>query len=610
MSQKKTKPPLEVLLGNPERTAPELSPDGTKLSWIAPVDGVLNVWVRDLGVDGDEGKPVTHDTDRGIRGYGWAQDGLHLLYVQDTGGDEDFHVYTVNLDSGEVADRTPFKKVQAQIIGTSHKHPDTVLLGINQDNPQLHDAYRLTLSTGAVEKVFSNPGFLGLLADDELTVRGSALPTPDGGIVVMVREDEDSEFRPILTGEQVDALSTGPIGFTADGKGLYALSSVGANTGRIVLIDIASGAETVVHEDPVNDVTGLLQHPITHEPIAAAVNADYLRWVVLDQDYAKDFEVLAGLGQGNISITGYDNAFTTWLVARNPASGSPVFYVYDRTAGTTRELMRVRPALDDYALAEMEPFTFTARDGLSVSGYISFPPGAERKDLPALLNVHGGPWARDSYGYTPDTQLLATRGYAVVQVNYRGSTGYGKAFSSAGDKEWAAKMHDDLLDAVDFVVGEGWVDRARVGIYGGSYGGYATLVGLTFTPEVFACGVDVVGPSDLETLIRSVPEYWKPMLAMFTLRVGDPETEADFLKSRSPISRVDAIVRPLLIGQGKNDPRVTEEQADIIVNAMKERDIPVEYLLYEDEGHGFAKPENRLHFYAAMEKFLAQHLPV
>ncbi len=610
MAAKKTRPPLDVLLGNPERTAPELSPDGTKLSWLAPVDGVLNVWVRDLAAGDGEGKPVTHDTDRGIRGYGWAEDGIHLLYVQDTGGDEDFHVYTVNLDNGEVHDRTPFKKVAAQILATSHLHPDTVLLGINQDNPQLHDGYALTLSTGAVEKVFTNPGFLGMLADDDLRIRGSAVPTPDGGVTVMVREDTESEFRPIIVGEQVDALSTGPIGFTADGSGLYALSSVGANAGRVVRIDVATGAETVLHEDPVHDVTGLLQHPTTHEPIAAAVNADYLRWTVLDTDYAKDFDNLAALGPGNISVTGSDNAFTKWLVVRNPASGSPVYYLYERATGKATELMRVRPELDEYELAEMEPFTFTARDGLSVSGYISFPPGVERKDLPAVLNVHGGPWARDSYGLVPDTQLLATRGYAAIQVNYRGSTGYGKAFSSAGDREWAGKMHDDLIDALDYVVEQGWVDRARVGIYGGSYGGYATLVGLTFTPEVFACGVDVVGPSDLETLIRSVPEYWKPMLTLFTLRVGDPETEADFLKSRSPISRVDAIVRPLLIAQGANDPRVTEEQADIIVNAMRERDIPVEYLLYPDEGHGFAKPENRLAFYAEMEKFLAQHLPV
>jgi len=610
MAEKKTVPPLDVLLGNPERTGPELSPDGSKLAWIAPVDNVLNVWVRDLAAGDDEGKPVTSDTDRGIRGYGWAEDGTHLLYIQDTGGDEDFHVYTVNLTSGEVHDRTPFKKIQARIIGTSHKHPDTVLLGINQDNPQLHDAYRLTLSSGAVEKVFTNPGFLGLVADDDLAIRGAAVPTPDGGITILVRDDEEGEFRPLLQAEQVDALSTGPIGFTADGKGLYVLSSVGAEAGRIVLIDVATGAETVLHEDPVNDVTGLLRHPTTHEPIAAAVNADYLRWVVLDQEYAKDFDNILALGEGNISVTGSDNAFQTWLVVRNPASGSPVFYRYERSTGKAEELMRVRPQLDEYELAEMEPFTFTSRDGLSVSGYISFPPGVERKDLPAMLNVHGGPWARDSYGFAPDTQLLATRGYAVVQVNYRGSTGYGKAFSSAGDKEWAGKMHDDLLDAVDYVVEQGWVDRARVGIYGGSYGGYATLVGLTFTPEVFACGVDVVGPSDLETLIRSVPEYWKPMLTQFTLRVGDPETEADFLKSRSPISKVDQIVKPLLIGQGKNDPRVTEEQADIIVGAMRERNIPVEYLLYEDEGHGFAKPENRLAFYAAMEKFLAKHLPV
>jgi dipeptidyl aminopeptidase/acylaminoacyl peptidase len=602
-----TIPPLEVLFGNPERVMPQLSPDGARLSWLAPVDGVLNVWVRDLAGD-DEGRPVTQDIDRGIRNYGWAADSRHLLYLQDNAGDENWHIHTVDLESGTVADRTPFKNVQAQLVATSTADRDSVLIGINKDNPQLHDTYRLTLSSGAVEKVFSNPGFVGVVADHDLQVKAAVQPLPDGGQQLLVRDGET--WRTLLEVGQPDALATSPVGFSADGSTLFALSSVGADRGRLVRLDVATGAETVLYEDDTYDVTGALCHPVTGEPLLVAVVADRLRWAALDPVYEPDLLALQDLGHGDLNIVSTDESFSTWLVARDPADGSAVYYVYDRATRTARELMRSRPELDAYELADTEPFTFTARDGLRVSGYVSFPPGRERSQLPAVLNVHGGPWARDTYGFRPDNQLLATRGYVAIQVNYRGSTGYGKAFTSAGDKQWAAAMHDDLLDAVDYCVQQGWVDPTRVGIYGGSYGGYATLVGMTFTPETFVCGVDVVGPSDLESLIRSFPEYWKPMIEVFTLRCGDPDTEPEFLKSRSPLTYVDRIVRPLLIAQGAHDPRVVQEQSELIVAAMRERNIPVEYLLYDDEGHGFAKPENRLHFYAAMERFLAEHHPV
>jgi dipeptidyl aminopeptidase/acylaminoacyl peptidase len=303
-----------------------------------------------------------------------------------------------------------------------------------------------------------------------------------------------------------------------------------------------------------------------------------------------------------------DHADRTWIVAFTTDDGPVRYWSWDRDAREGTFLFEHRPDLSRYRLAKVEPFTFTSRDGLEIHGYLSFPLGEERRNLPTVLNVHGGPWARDGWGYDPEAQWLANRGYLAVSVNFRGSTGYGKSFLNAGDKEWGAKMHDDLLDALDWCIAQGYTDANRVGIYGGSYGGYAALVGATFTPERFTCAVDVVGPSNLKTLIESVPPYWAPLIAQFHTRVGNPETEEEFLWSRSPLSRVDDISIPLLIAQGANDPRVKQAESEQIVAAMKERGIPHEYLLYEDEGHGFVKPENRLDFYARAERFLAEHL--
>jgi dipeptidyl aminopeptidase/acylaminoacyl peptidase len=319
-------------------------------------------------------------------------------------------------------------------------------------------------------------------------------------------------------------------------------------------------------------------------------------------------EGLAKLHPGDMSILSRDHPDAVWVVAFTADDGPVQYYRWDRPSQSGTYLFSQRPDLERYELAPMEPFSFVARDGLEVHGYASFPPGVNRAGLPAVVNVHGGPWTRDVWGLNPEAQWFASRGYVCVQVNYRGSTGYGKEFVNAGDREWGGKMHDDLLDAVEYVVGQGWVDRERVAIYGGSYGGYAALVGATFTPDVFACAVDIVGPSSIKTLIESIPPYWAPQVALFHTRVGNPETEEEFLWSRSPLSKVDQIKIPMLIAQGANDPRVKQAESEQIVEAMRENGVPHEYLLYEDEGHGFAKPDNRLSFYAAAERFLARHL--
>ena len=603
--------PRDVLFGNPERVSPQLSPDGTKLAWIAPRDGVLNVWVAPVGsagVDWDAAAVVTDDTDRGIRSYGWARDGRHLLYQQDTGGDENWRLYDVDMETLARRDLTPFEGIQARIIATSKSHRDEVLVGINKDNPQLHDVYRLDLPTGELTKLIDNPGYAGWLADEDMVVRGAIAPLPDGGYDMLVRDDAESDWRTLLRIPADDTAVSGPLAFTGDGKSLVAISSVGANTGRLVRIDLATGEERVVFEDPEADVTGAMLHPDTREPQVAVVVKDRAEYHVLDPAVQADLDAVRALHAGDPSLVGRDEADATWLIAFDNDATPVRYYAYDRASRTASVLFDSRPEMLRYQLATMEPFAFTARDGLRVHGYVTFPPGGGRSGLPAVLDVHGGPTVRDDWGWNPEAQWLANRGYLCIQVNYRGSTGYGKAFVNAGDREWGGKMHDDLIDAVRYVVAQGWADPDRTAIYGGSYGGYAALVGAAFTPDVFRCAVDIVGPSNLKTLLESIPPYWAPMKADLYKRVGNPETDQEFLWSRSPLSRARDIRIPLLIAQGANDPRVKQAESEQIVAALAEAGIDYEYMLFPDEGHGFAKPENRLKFYAAAERFLAKYL--
>ena len=612
--------PREVLFGNPERISPRISPDGTRLAWIAPHEEVLNVWVApigDSGVDWDAAQVVTDDTDRGIRVFDWAWDGRHLLYLQDTGGDENWRLYDVDLETPAAAggqagwgkrDLTPYDGIQARLIASSKRHRDEVLVGMNRDNPQLHDVYRLDLKTGELAKLIENPGYIGWLADEDMAVRGALSPLPDGGFDLLVRDDAEANWRTLLTISADDAPASQALAFTGDGNSLLAISAAGADTGRLVRIDLASGDAQVLLEDPEADVTGAVLHPDTREPQIAVVLKDRAEYHVLDPAVEPDYEAIRALHTGDPQLVGRDEADTTWLVAFIDDAGPVRYYAYDRATRTGSFLFESRPELSRYELAPMEPFSFTTRDGLTVHGYVTFPPGRERSGLPAVLDVHGGPQARDVWGFNPEAQWFANRGYLCIQVNYRGSTGYGKAFVAAGDREWGGKMHDDLLDAVGYVVAQGWADPDRIAIYGGSYGGYAALVGAAFTPDVFRCAVDIVGPSNLRTLLETIPPYWAPLKAQLYKRVGNPDTDEEFLWSRSPLSRVHDIRIPLLIAQGANDPRVKQAESEQIVAALADAGIDYEYMLFPDEGHGFAKPENRLKFYAAAERFLAKYL--
>jgi dipeptidyl aminopeptidase/acylaminoacyl peptidase len=617
--------------------SPAISPDGTRLGFVAPVDGVLNVWVGPLS-DPAAAVPVTSDRGHGVRVFGFGHDDRTLLYLRDSDGDENWRLYALDLGTGQSRLLTPGEGVQAQILGHNRWHPTTVLVGLNATDPTLHDVYRVDLTTGSCELAVANPGFASWLVDSDLQVRGGYVVTPDGGAQILLR-DERHDTAP---GEQPDAAArgrrgepsadgtddaagypgyrlwqevppedaatTGPVGFSRDGTAVLMLSSVGVQSSRLLRVDLASGDETVLVEDPEYDVSGVVLDPQTLEVQSAVVAKDRDEWVHLDPALGAEIDALRAGLRGDVSVARTERTDRYWLVTDSPSDGPLTFWVLDRSTGERRFLFAHKPSLERYRLAPMEPFELTARDGLRIHGYLTFPVGLPRPALPAILDVHGGPWVRDVWGYDAEVQWLANRGYLCVQVNYRGSTGYGKAFGNAGDKEWGRAMHHDLLDAVDHLARAGVLDPDRVGIYGGSYGGYAALVGAAFTPDVFACAVDIVGPSNLLTLLGSVPEYWKPMLAFMHTKVGDPSTEADLLWQRSPLSRVDDIRTPLLIAQGANDPRVKLAESEQIVAALTEKGIPHEYLLFPDEGHGLVRPENRERFYAAAERFLGEHL--
>jgi dipeptidyl aminopeptidase/acylaminoacyl peptidase len=453
----------------------------------------------------------------------------------------------------------------------------------------------------------TNPGnVIGWTADRQLKVRAATATTPDGGFDLLVREATDQPWKSMRHWGPEDQGRAAS--FSADGNTLYLLGSHEANTMRLLALDMATGRETVLAEDPQYDGSELLIHPTTRMIQAVAFYRDKLEWQVLDQSIAADFDALTKLRPGEFRISTRTLDDHTWLVSFTADDGPVFYYIYDRHSKTGTRLFNHQPKLEGLALAPLQPIAYRARDGLTTHGYLTIPVGVPAKGLPTVLLVHGGPWSRDTWGYKPVVQWLANRGYAVLQVNFRSSTGYGKAFLTAGNREWAGKMQDDLIDGVNWLVTQGLADPTKVAIMGTSYGGYATLVGLTLTPDVFAAGVDLVGISNLVTWFNSIPPYWAPLKALWATRVGDPEKDAGFLHSRSPLFFVERIRVPLLIGQGANDPRVVQAESDQIVAALRQANKPVQYVVYTDEGHGLVRPENRLHFYATAEAFLATHL--
>ncbi len=599
--------PLEVLFGNPKHINPQISPDGKYLSYIAPYNGVLNIWLRTIGRQDDA--PLTRDTDRGIRSVTWADDARHILYIQDRGGDENYHIYKVHKDTGQVTDMTPFDNIQAQIISSNPAFPDHVIIALNRRDVRVHDAYRLHIGTGEMVEVARNPGnFMGWIVDPQLRVLGALSVTDGGGSAFLIRNTEQDDWRPLVQWDAEDAMNSQPVSLNVDDGFAYLIDSRNANAARLVKLDIESGEIEVISEDPGYDAGFVIRDSRTHAIQAVNFYRSRMEWVVLDNEYAADFKALSQLDSGDFYRISRSVDDLTWTVAFIHDNKPTAYYLYHRESKTGELLFYSHPELEKYKLAEMEPIQFRAEDGLEVNGYVTFPPGKKREHLPTVLLVHGGPWFRDTWGYHPEVQWFANRGYLCIQVNFRGSAGYGKKFLNAGDHEWGGKMHRDLVNAVEWAVERGYANPEKIAIYGGSYGGYAALVGATFTPDLFCCAVDIVGPSNLITFLHSMPPYWSMMQDTIFRRIGNPETEKDFLLSRSPITKVDQIKIPMLIAQGANDPRVKQAEAEQIVSAMKEKGIYHEYMLFSDEGHGFSKPENRMKFYRAAEKFLKRYL--
>jgi dipeptidyl aminopeptidase/acylaminoacyl peptidase len=606
----------DALFGNPERANVQISPDGKYLSWVAAVDGVLNVWVAPAD-NPSQARAVTQDKARGIRSYFWSYHPDTLLYLRDSGGDEDFHLYAVDLKTGQAKDLTPFPKTTAQVAGVSPKHPGTILVGMNDRDAQWHDIYKVDLASGNRTVLEKNDAQIaGYIADADYTLKYAQRSRPDGGADVL-RRGANGAWEKFDDIPFEDVLTTSPGGLTLDGKTLYFTDSRGRNTAALFAIDVASGTRTLVLEDARADVGGTLADPATGK--VQAVSVDYLRdeWKVVDPAIRADLEKLEAIGPGDVSVNTRTLDDKTWIVAYSAAEAPLVYYRYDRSAGTLTKLFSARPKLEGKPLVPQWPVEIASRDNKTLVSYLTLPRSADANNdgkadapVPLVLLVHGGPWARDSYGYGGYNQWLANRGYAVLSVNFRGSTGFGKDFTNAGNGEWAGKMHDDLIDAVQWAVKQGVTTQDQVAIMGGSYGGYATLAGLTFTPDAFACGVDIVGPSNLNTLLSTVPPYWASFFEQLAKRMGDPRTDAGkkWLTERSPLTRADQIKKPLLIGQGANDPRVKQAESDQIVKAMQAKNIPVTYVLFPDEGHGFARPENNKAFNAVTEGFLAQCL--
>jgi len=609
--------PRQDFFGNPTRAGGQLSPDGKWLSWIAPREGVLNVWVSPAD-DPSKARALTNERTRPIRQHFWAPDASQIFYINDKGGDENFLLYGVNVATGEERSLTPFEKTRVQIVNISHLTPGRILVGLNNRDARWHDVHSLDLNSGKLTPVVMNTGgYSGFTADEQLVVRMASRSRADGGTDYFRVVDNKVEEKPFESVELGDSQTTFPAGFTADGKTLYWADSRGRDKAALISQDVASGAKTVIAEGEKADIGGAMANPRTGVVEAYAINYLKNTWTPIGPAVADDLKFLDAQLAGEFGVQSRTLADDRWLVGEDAVTSPPTLYIYDRPGKKLSKFYVTRPELEDAPLAAMHPLEIKTRDGLTMVSYLTLPPGSDangdgrpERPVPMVLFVHGGPWGRDAYGYNPYHQWLANRGYAVLSPNFRASAGFGKAFLSAGDLEWGRKMHDDLIDAVDWAVKERVTTDDKVAIMGGSYGGYATLAGLAFTPDEFACGVDIVGPSNLNTLLKTIPPYWEATKIQFYKRMGDPTTPdgQKLLNERSPLFKADQIKKPLLIGQGANDPRVNVAESEQIVTALREKNIPVTYVVFPDEGHGFARPENSVAFNAVAENFLANCL--
>ncbi len=617
-------PPLvdrEVFFGNPVLAYGGLSPDGKYVSIVKPLDGILNVWVRRADQTWDEAWPVTNERDRPILGnYFWSQDGKYILYAQDDGGDENFRIYAVDPSAkpamGEkvppARDLTPYDEMQARIIVVPEKDPGHILVGMNDRNPQLHDVYRLDIETGERDLVFQNDANVaGWLADLEGNLRLGFRVTEDGGSEIL--RVDGTDLVPILTCTVDETCD--PIQFHKHGTRVYMATNHGdRDLAELVLLDPATGEMEFVERDPDGrvDFSNAIFSRATDDLIATSYNGARLRIYPKDPTFERDLEIIRkALPRGDLIFRQPSRDDRLWIVKPILDTDNGPNYLYDRATGTVELLYRPYPNIPVEEMAEMEPVSYTARDGVEVPAYLTLPKGVEPKNLAVVILPHGGPWARDTWGWDPLTQLLANRGYAVLQPNFRGSTGYGKRFLELGNEQWGTgTMQHDITDGAMWLIEQGIANPDRIAIMGGSYGGYATLAGVAFTPDLYAAGVSIVGPSSIITLLNSIPPYWVPIRKIFHARVGDPEDPSDLerLRAQSPLYSAADITTPLMVIQGANDPRVKQAESDQIVAALRDLGRTVEYLVAPDEGHGFANEINNLASYAAIERFLAENM--
>jgi dipeptidyl aminopeptidase/acylaminoacyl peptidase len=604
--------PREVLFGNPDKSMVRLSPNGQYLSFRSSLEGVLNIFIAKSGSI-NEAVPITNDTGRGIRRYFWLYDNQHIVYLKDDGGDENWRIHVVDIETKQDQIFTP-EKVNAYIYHVSEKFPDEILIGLNDRDPSYHDVYRLNIRTGEKTLILQNDQqFRDFTFNDDYKLCFASITTPEGGTryfkAIPTEEPRKYNWESFLEYGMEDVYTTGLLGLTHDGNILYMIDSRDRDMNVLKEINLKVSSEKILAEATKAEIGGIMADP--HTGVIQAYSVNYLRneWTYFDKALADHMMLIQKTLLGEVSVISRTLDDTRWIVADVRDDGPMGYYLYDTTEKTLQFLFNHRDILSKYSLAKMESVVVKARDGLELPAYITKPVGNQGA-VPLVVLVHGGPWARDNWGYNPEVQWLANRGYAVLQVNYRSSTGFGKSFIAKGDLEWGRKMHEDLLDAVQWAVQEGIADPTKVAIYGGSYGGYAALWAATQSGDVFKCAVDIVGPSNLQTLLNSFPAYWASFMEIAYRQVGDTRTEEGkaLLKERSPLTHVSKIKIPVLIAHGEKDPRVKQAESEQIVAAMKEKGLPYIYMLFMDEGHGFARPENSLAFYSIAEHFLANNL--
>jgi dipeptidyl aminopeptidase/acylaminoacyl peptidase len=597
--------PMKDFFRNPEKTAFQLSPDGNYLAFMKPWKNRMNIHVQKIG----ETKitRVTSAEKRGIMGYLWANN-KRLVYAQDKGGDENFRGYAVNIDGSNFLELTPFEKVKVQLVDDLKNNPEDMLISMNKRDKRIFDVYRVNINTGKMKMIAQNPGNIqGWITDHDGKLRVAT--TTDGvNAGILYREKETDEFKKILTTSFKDTLN--PLTFTYDNKYMYVTSNLNRDKQAIFKFDIAKGKlMKMIFEHPDVDVRSLIRSDKQKKLQGVVFSLAKRQYHFFDKGREKLQTYLESKLPGvDVVIVSFSRDEAKMLIRTFSDKTRGAYYYFNKATKELKKLEEVSPWLKAGQMADMKPIKYKSRDGLTIHGYLTLPKGVEAKNLPVVINPHGGPWARDFWGYNPEVQFLANRGYAVLQMNFRGSTTYGKAFWQASFKQWGKKMQDDITDGVKMLIKKGIANPKRIGIYGGSYGGYATLAGLAFTPDLYACGVDYVGVSSIFSWMKAFPPYWKPLLDMVYEMVGHPEKDKDLLKSASPLYHVDKIKVPMLVAQGKNDPRVPKAESDQLVDALKKRGIEVPYIVKDNEGHGFRNEENRFDFYRAMETFLAKHL--